>query len=214
MDEGKRVYFEAESDSMLTRGLAALLVEGLSGALAVEILKISPDFIQMLGLNQSLTPSRSNGFLNMLKLMQKKTLELAIEAESTTGPVTEKDAGIDGRSPGNKISEVKVLNDVKGTSPAVEIKSRKETIRQKIETMLNPVVLEVEDVSYQHAGHAGVQGGASETHFNLKIVSPIFDGKTLVKRHRLVYDALQEELQNGLHALSIVAKTPTEAEKL
>jgi sulfur transfer protein SufE len=46
-----------------------------------EILQLSPDFIEMLGLKQSLTPSRSNGFLNMLRLMQKKTLELVVAAE-------------------------------------------------------------------------------------------------------------------------------------
>lgn len=40
-------------------------------------LSLQPDFIEMLGLKQSLTPSRNNGFLNMLRLMQRKALELA-----------------------------------------------------------------------------------------------------------------------------------------
>lgn len=80
--ENGTVSFEADSDSLLTKGLAALLVEGLSGATVKEVLKVNPDFFQMLGLNQSLTPSRSNGFLNMLKLMQKKTLEMYMEAEA------------------------------------------------------------------------------------------------------------------------------------
>mmetsp|Transcript_22207 Transcript_22207/g.37088 ORF Transcript_22207/g.37088 Transcript_22207/m.37088 type:complete len:231 (+) Transcript_22207:163-855(+) len=80
MEDGK-LYFQAESDSALTKGLAALLVEGLSGSSPKEILQLSPDFIEMLGLKQSLTPSRSNGFLNMLRLMQKKTLELVVAAE-------------------------------------------------------------------------------------------------------------------------------------
>lgn len=75
----RRVYFEAESDSSLTKGLAALLVEGLSGASVEEIVKVTPDFIYMLGLKQSLTPSRSNGFLNMLKLMQKRALQLYMD---------------------------------------------------------------------------------------------------------------------------------------
>ena len=91
--------------------------------------------------------------------------------------------------------------------------TRQQIIRKKLTSALNPAVLELEDVSYQHLGHAGVGKGVSETHFNVKIVSSVFEGKSLVKRHRLVYDLLQEELQNGLHALSIAAKTPSEAEK-
>ncbi|KAM7470493.1 hypothetical protein LguiA_008676 [Lonicera macranthoides] len=63
----------------------------------------------------------------------------------------------------------------------------------------------------EHAGHAAVRDStANETHFNLKIVSTKFDGQSLVKRHRMVYDLLADELQSGLHALSIVAKTPKE----
>jgi len=81
MDDNK-VYYEADSDSSLTKGLAALLVEGLSGCSPAEILRLTPDFIQMLGLRQSLTASRNSGFLNMLKLMQKKALKLYMEAES------------------------------------------------------------------------------------------------------------------------------------
>ncbi|CAN1762554.1 SufE-like protein 1, chloroplastic/mitochondrial [Linum perenne] len=79
-----------------------------------------------------------------------------------------------------------------------------------MEEELKPVELEVEDVSYQHAGHADVRGSDGDTHFNVKVVSKEFEGKSLVKRHRLIYDLLQEELQIGLHALSIVAKTPAE----
>ncbi|CAI0462189.1 unnamed protein product [Linum tenue] len=48
--------------------------------------------------------------------------------------------------------------------------------------------------------------------FNLKVVSKEFEGKSLVKRHRLIYCLLQEELQSGLNALTIVAKTPAEVE--
>ncbi|RWR90401.1 protein BOLA1, chloroplastic [Cinnamomum micranthum f. kanehirae] len=92
--------------------------------------------------------------------------------------------------------------------------SRANRIKQKLQPALEASVLEIEDVSYQHAGHAGVQGNANETHFNVKVVSSKFEGQSLVKRHRMVYDLLGEELQSGLHALSIVAKTPQEAAKV
>ncbi|MCI11345.1 sufE-like protein chloroplastic-like, partial [Trifolium medium] len=90
---------------------------------------------------------------------------------------------------------------------------RGKRIKEKLEKELHPIELEVEDVSYQHAGHAGVRGSNGETHFNVKVVSEEFQGKSLVKRHRLIYNLLQDELESGLHALSIVAKTPSEVGK-
>ncbi|XP_051116881.1 protein BOLA1, chloroplastic-like [Andrographis paniculata] len=93
--------------------------------------------------------------------------------------------------------------------------SRANRIQTQLQTALQATVLEVEDVSYQHAGHAAVRamegGVANETHFNVKIVSPKFEGLNLVRRHRMVYELLSGELQSGLHALSITAKTPAEA---
>jgi sulfur transfer protein SufE len=74
--EDGKVYWKADSDSQLTKGLAALLVLGLSGCTPAEILSVQPTFIEMLGLKQSLTPSRNNGFLNMFLKMQKLTLGL------------------------------------------------------------------------------------------------------------------------------------------
>lgn len=60
------------------QGLAALLVLGLSGCQPSEILSVQPGFIELLGLKQSLTPSRNNGFLNMFLKMQKLTLGLVV----------------------------------------------------------------------------------------------------------------------------------------
>lgn len=139
------MYWSADSDSQLTKGLAALLVTGLSGCMPQEIINlqvrcprgtgigvavvctclsthglslcllhasaniqvecaclpassmnnpcsplclatlccgaayVQPDFFEMLGLKQSLTPGRNNGFLNILKLMQRKTQALIDE---------------------------------------------------------------------------------------------------------------------------------------
>ncbi|XWS27678.1 hypothetical protein CRYUN_Cryun25bG0002000 [Craigia yunnanensis] len=225
-DKDKNVVYEADSDSVLTKGLAALLVNGLSGRPVQEVLRVSPDFAVLLGLQQSLTPSRNNGFLNMLKLMQRKALELLIEVEKGSGS-SGNDQVVNGVLVGrsekpveNSILDSKVdensgvgSSSQKGSEESSNgLGSRGMRIKEKLERELSPVSLEVEDVSYQHAGHAGVRGSDGETHFNLRIVSKEFEGKSLVKRHRLIYGLLDEELQTGLHALSIVAKTPSEVE--
>lgn len=94
-----------------------------------------------------------------------------------------------------------------GTTPM----KKKVVIEKKLTEGLAPVLLEVEDVSHQHAGHAGAPKGSSETHFNVTVVSEQFHGRNLLKRHRLVYDLLEEELQHGgVHALSLNTKTPAE----
>ncbi|WOK98885.1 hypothetical protein Cni_G07597 [Canna indica] len=98
-----------------------------------------------------------------------------------------------------------------GTRGANIVLSRANRIRQKLQSTLEASVLEIDDVSHKHAGHAGVQPGAQETHFNIKIVSPKFDGQSLVKRHQMVYQLIDDELKSGLHAVSIVAKTPQES---
>ncbi|PIA50210.1 hypothetical protein AQUCO_01300742v1 [Aquilegia coerulea] len=223
LDSDKNVHFEADSDSVLTKGLAALLVKGLSGEPVSQILTVSPNFITLLGLQQSLTPSRNNGFLNMLKLMQNKAFLLYKKAEESGGVVNTDDGDGSNENDGvdsNKMTEPDISTDdrISDTGEVAENKSnfgvslgiRGEKIKELLASNLSPFELQVEDISHQHAGHAGVRGSAGETHFNVKIVSNVFEGKSLVKRHRLVYDLLQNELQNGLHALSIVAKTPSE----
>lgn len=68
---------------------------------------------------------------------------------------------------------------------------------------LAPSQLEVIDESYQHAGHAGANDSGMGTHFRVRIASPLFEGKSRVARHRLVYDALQDFIDRGVHALAI-----------
>ncbi|KAL6175754.1 hypothetical protein ACLB2K_052393 [Fragaria x ananassa] len=102
----------------------------------------------------------------------------------------------------------------RGGATVLQQLNRASRMRTKLQTALEASALEIEDVSHQHAGHAAMRNNnnnAGETHFNLRIVSPKFEGQSLVKRHRMVYDALADELQSGLHALSIVAKTPQES---
>lgn len=72
---------------------------------------------------------------------------------------------------------------------------------------LAPASLEIRDDSARHAGHAGAREGG---HFAITIVSPHFAGLPTMRRHRLVYDAVGDLMRNGIHALSIVARTPDE----
>ena len=67
------------------------------------------------------------------------------------------------------------------------------------------------DDSARHAGHAGARDGG-ESHFHLDIVSAEFAGKSRVARQRLVYELLAEELKGPIHALSLVTRTPEEAQ--
>lgn len=66
--------------------------------------------------------------------------------------------------------------------------------------------------SYKHSGHAGMAdaGNRIESHFKLNIVSDKFQGMSLPMRHRMIYNLLDEELKNGVHALQLVTRTPAE----
>jgi len=74
-------------------------------------------------------------------------------------------------------------------------------IRDRLRTALDPHILEIEDESHLHAGHAGARDGRG--HFHVRIASPRFDGLTAVERHRLIYVALGELLTTDIHALRI-----------
>jgi BolA protein len=82
-------------------------------------------------------------------------------------------------------------------------------IREKLTTAFAPTELDIEDDSAKHAGHAGARSGGG--HFNVRIVSVEFSGKSLVERHRMVYAAMGDAMQSDIHALSIQAKSPDEA---
>ena len=78
-----------------------------------------------------------------------------------------------------------------------------DALRARLSAVLGPTQLEVLDESAAHAGHAGADGTGSGTHFRVRIASPSFAGLARVARHRLVYDALQDFIDRGLHALAI-----------
>ena len=76
-------------------------------------------------------------------------------------------------------------------------------IHQRLTERLAPTVLEVIDESAQHAGHAGASPSGHGSHMRVRVASPLFEGKTRIQRHRLVYDALEDFIDQGLHALAI-----------
>ena len=76
-------------------------------------------------------------------------------------------------------------------------------LHARLSELLAPSRLEVIDESAAHAGHAGADASGFGTHFRVRIASPLFAGKTPVARHRLVYDALRDYIERGLHALAI-----------
>ncbi|KAF1051311.1 MAG: DNA-binding transcriptional regulator BolA [Burkholderia gladioli] len=80
-------------------------------------------------------------------------------------------------------------------------------IEARLTAALAPEALQITDDSAQHAGHAGAAAGG---HYTVTIVAAAFAGKSRVARHRLVYDALADAMQHGIHALAIVAYAPDE----
>ena len=88
-----------------------------------------------------------------------------------------------------------------------------EQIYQRLSERLQPTRLDVIDESAAHAGHAGSAGRVSGTHFRVRIGGPEWAAKPRVARHRLVYDALQDFIDAGLHALAIeiVTAIPTDS---
>lgn len=201
--EDQKIYFLGDSDAQLTKGLVAMLVSGLSACTLEEIENVNPAFIQFAGIANSLTPGRNNGFLNMLNLMKLKARAIARDsarsiAASTTAPVEN-------------------LKNSENPTVAKEVQTGNGPIHTAIIEKLNelqPDLLEIENESHKHAGHAGMAGAGNtlESHFNVRIVSETFDGLSLVQRHRMIYALLAQEMApGGIHALSINAKTPSEA---
>ena len=76
-------------------------------------------------------------------------------------------------------------------------------IHQRLTERLQPTALEVIDESALHAGHAGASPSGQGSHMRVRVASPLFTGMGRVQRHRLVYDALQDFIDRGAHAIAI-----------
>ena len=83
--------------------------------------------------------------------------------------------------------------------------SMQSTIEQKLTAALSPEFVEVRNESHMHNVPPG-----SESHFKVTVVTGEFAGKALLARHRMVNQALADELAGGIHALALHTLTPEE----
>jgi BolA protein len=86
-----------------------------------------------------------------------------------------------------------------------------ELIRRALTDAFKPELLEIIDNSEAHAGHAGARSGGG--HYNVTIIADAFEGKSLVQRHQLIYQALGDLMKQEIHALGINAISPSEETK-
>ncbi|CAN0236501.1 unnamed protein product [Ectocarpus sp. 6 AP-2014] len=174
------IYYSTDSDAMITKGLAGLLAMGLSGNSPEAIQTVKPEFIQVAGLQASLTAGRNNGFINMLRTMKGKALGLGGESAIR--------AAVEQAAPAAE-------------EAAPEEPEQSETMASRITEKLQklePLKLVIEDES-----------GGEESKFMINIVSKSFEGLTLLKRHRSVYGLMADEMKI-VHAVTLDTKTPEE----
>lgn len=85
---------------------------------------------------------------------------------------------------------------------------RIERMHARLSEALDTDDIQIADEGHKHIGHAGAASGLG--HFNVRIRSPLFAGKSVLERHRLVYEALGEMMQTDIHAVSIRALADSE----
>lgn len=176
------VEFVGDSDAQLTKGLVALLVKGLSGSKPEDIIAVSPEFMREAGLNVSLTPGRTNGFLNMLRTMKEKTARLLNAKENGNGA------------------------QQKANRPMYN------TIREKLQKLQprSLTVRDDSDKHIGHEGARGLKGESHFTvHIVSEVFEGLSHVKRHQVIYALLNDELTSR---KIHALSIHATTPQEME--
>jgi len=195
------IKFLGDSDGLMTKGLVALLVRCLSGNTAEAIQKVDPEFIKIARIDQSLTPGRNNGFLNMLQTMKNKAIELdeAAQTVSISSVTSENDDETPSGHEGSTDSE---------TGKADTSEGPKYTAITEALKALKPVSLKVINNSQLNGSSKG-----EETHFEISIVSSAFEGLNVIKRQQLVFMMLGEIMPEieGLQIASMF--TPEEVEE-
>lgn len=82
-EEGGRIYFEADSDAVIVKGLISMLIRVLSGRTPDEIIEAPLGFIQEIGMTTHLAQTRSNGLLSMVKQMKNYALAFKLKNQSS-----------------------------------------------------------------------------------------------------------------------------------
>ena len=74
--EDGRIFYSADSDAIITKGIIALLIRVMNGRTPLEIVDLDLYFIDAIGLGENLSPTRSNGLIAMIKQMKMYALAL------------------------------------------------------------------------------------------------------------------------------------------
>jgi len=189
------VNYEGESDGLLTKGLVALLIRGLSGCTPDEISKVNPEFIKIAKISQTLTPGRNNGFLNMLSVMKQKAAQAATIGQEPLEETT---------------STLTMTDDIVTSFEEIKGKPIYNTMMDRLISLLKPIKIELVDNSYQYADKGQE---SKESHFELMIVAEAFDELSLPNRHQIVHLILGD-VMDKIDTLEILPKTPTEDSKM
>ena len=86
--------------------------------------------------------------------------------------------------------------------------STKDKIAEILRQTLVATEVTVENQSARHVGHPGAASGGG--HYQVTVVSPLFEGKSAVERHRMVYAALATEMGHAIHALALTTLAPSQ----
>jgi BolA protein len=88
-------------------------------------------------------------------------------------------------------------------------------IKTTLQTKIGATIVEIADRSEQHKHHQGrMNAPAGSGHYDAVIVAESFAGKTMMQQHRMVYDALADQMQTTIHALSLKTYTPEQWQQL
>lgn len=89
------------------------------------------------------------------------------------------------------------------------------TIKTILQEKIGATIVEIEDRSELHKHHQGrMNAPVGSGHYDAIVVAASFDGKTMMQQHRMVYEALEDQMQTTIHALSLKTYTPEQWQQI